>query len=258
MLGSRERRGRPQTPGEDLGLSGGAEPWRLDGCRRRVPHVQIGVISEFTQGVTVGCGSCEWVTAQVRTRDFRFRIAPFGRLARRRGDRPTAWESFASPSKYSTSASSRSRVSDGELSRSSLVPLRPVDGRRSSARRQASSARRSIGFIARTSILALGSDREERRLDTRCRTHAPRRSPPAGRTRRPGATTPWVSRRSSSARICFSSASETRLRLAHSPQRGHVPRSGAHEKRQPQKQATSISDCLSRPPVFPADASFGL
>ena len=119
-------------------------------------------------------------------------------------------------------------------------------------------ARRSIAFIARTSILAPRSDREERRLGTRWRTHAPCRLPPAGRTRRPCAAAPWVSSRSSSARICFSSASETRLRLTYSPQPGHAPRSPAHEKRQPQKQATSISDCLPRPPVVPADASFGL
>ena len=130
--------------------------------------------------------------------------------------------------------------------------------RRSSASRQASSARRPIAFIARTSILAPRSDCEERRLATRWRTHAPCRVPPAGRTRRPCAAAPWVSSRSSSARICFSSASETRLRLTYSPQPGHVPRSPAHEKRQPQKQATSISDYLPRPAAVPADASFGL
>ena len=119
-------------------------------------------------------------------------------------------------------------------------------------------ARRSIAFIARTSILAPRSDREERRLGTRWRTHAPCRLPPAGGTRRPCAGAPWVSRRSSSARICFSSASETRLRLTYSPQSGHEPGSPAHEKRQPQKQATSISDRLPRPAVVPADASSGL
>ena len=117
---------------------------------------------------------------------------------------------------------------------------------------------RSIVFIAGTSILAPRSDREERRLSTRWRTHAPCRLPPAGRTRRQCAAAPWVSSRSSSARICFSSASQTRLRLTCSPQPGHVPRSPAHEKRQPQKQATSISDCLPLPAVAPADASFGL
>jgi hypothetical protein len=89
---------------------------------------------------------------------------------------------------------------------------------------------RSIAFIARTSILAPRSDREERRLGTRWRTQAPCRLPPAGRTRRPCAAAPWVSSRSSSVRICFSSASETRLRLTYSPQPGHVPRSPAHEK----------------------------
>jgi hypothetical protein len=52
--------------------------------------VQIGVISEFAQGVTVGCGLCEWVAAHARSRGFGFRIAPFGGLARRRCDRPIA------------------------------------------------------------------------------------------------------------------------------------------------------------------------
>jgi IstB-like ATP binding protein len=130
--------------------------------------------------------------------------------------------------------------------------------RRSSASRQASSARRAIAFIVRTSILAPRSDCEERRLATRWRTHAPCRVPPAGRSRRPRATAPWVSSRSSSARICFSSGSKTRLRLTYSPQPGHVPTFSAHEKRQPQKQATSISDCLPRPAAVPADGSFGL
>jgi hypothetical protein len=65
-------RARPQA-----GHHGGAEPWRLDGCRRRVPHGQIGVISEFAQGVTVGCGRCEWATGHVLSRGFSFRIAPF-------------------------------------------------------------------------------------------------------------------------------------------------------------------------------------
>jgi hypothetical protein len=117
----------------------------------------------------------------------------------------------------------------------------------------------SVDRVHRTySILAPRSDREERRLGTRWRAHAPCRLPPAGRTPRPCAAAPWVSSRSSSARICFSSASETRLRLTYSPQPGHVPRFPAHEKRQPQKQATSISDCLPRPAVVPADASFGL
>jgi hypothetical protein len=117
----------------------------------------------------------------------------------------------------------------------------------------------SVDRVHRTySILAPRSDREERRLGTRWRAHAPCRLPPAGRTRRPCAAAPWVSSRSSSARICFSSASETRLRLTYSPQPGHVLRFPAHEKRQPQKQATSISDCVPRPAVVPADASFGL
>jgi len=130
--------------------------------------------------------------------------------------------------------------------------------RRSSASRQASSARRPIAFIARTLIPAPRRDCEERRLAARWRTHAPCRVPPAGRTRRPCAAAPWVSSRSSSARIRFSSASETRLRLTYSPQSGHVPRSPAHEKRQPQKQATSISDCLRRLAAVSADASFGI
>jgi hypothetical protein len=130
--------------------------------------------------------------------------------------------------------------------------------RRISASRQASSARRPIAFIARTSILAPRSDCEELRLATRRRTHAPCRVPPAGRTRRPCAAAPWVRSRSSSARIRFSSASETRLWLTYSPQPGHVTRSPAHEKRQPQKQATSISDCLPRGAAVSADASFGL
>jgi hypothetical protein len=126
-------------------------------------------------------------------------------------------------------------------------------GRRDGARLHVGRSRSS-----HDSILAPRSDREERRLGTRWRAHAPCRLPPAGRTRRPCAAAPWVSSRSSSARICFSSASETRLRLTYSPQPGHVPRFPAHEKRQPQKQATSISDCLPRPAVVPADASFGL
>ena len=117
----------------------------------------------------------------------------------------------------------------------------------------------SVDRVHRTySMLAPRSDREERRLGTRWRAHAPCRLPRAGRTRCPCAAAPWVSSRSSSARICFSSASETRLKLTHSPQPGHVPRSPAQKKRQPQKQATSISDCLPRPAVVPADASFGL
>lgn len=130
--------------------------------------------------------------------------------------------------------------------------------RRSSASRQASSARRAIAFIAHTSILAPRPDCEERRLATRWRTHAPCRVPPAGRTRRSRAAAPCVSKRSSSARICFSSPSETRLRLTYSPQPGHAPRSSAHEKRQPQKQATSISNYLLRRADVSADASFGL
>src|SRR4051794_27944694 len=90
-------------------------------------------------------------------------------------------------------------------------------------------ARKSIAFIARTSMLPPRSDREERRLGTRWRTHAPCRLPPASRTRRPCAAAPRVSGRCSSARICFSSASETRLRPTYAPQPGHVPRSPAHE-----------------------------
>ena len=108
----------------DLGQSGGAEPWRLGGCRRRVPHGQIGAISEFAQGVTVGCGRCDWVTRHVLSRGFSSGSRRSG-VARRRCDRPMAAGSFASPSKHSTSAQSRARISGGELSRSSLVPLRP-------------------------------------------------------------------------------------------------------------------------------------
>lgn len=51
--------------------------------------------------------------------------------------------------------------------------------RRSSASRQASSARRAIVFMARTSILVLRSDCDEGRLATRWRTHAPCRVPPS-------------------------------------------------------------------------------
>jgi hypothetical protein len=156
-----------------------------------------------------------------------------------------------------TSAPSRGPISGGDSADHRWSRFGRSASRRSSASRQASSARRSIAFIARISILAPRSDREERRA-TRWRTHAPCRLPAAGRTRRPCAVALWVSSRSSSARICFSSASETRLRLRYSPQPGHVPRFPAHEKRQPQKQATSISDCLPRPAVVPADALFGL
>jgi hypothetical protein len=130
--------------------------------------------------------------------------------------------------------------------------------RRSSASRQASSARRAIAFIASTSILAPRSDCDERRLGTGWRTHASCCVPPAGRTPRPCGAAPWLSSRSSSARICFSAASETRLRLTYSPHPGHAPRLPAHEKRQPQKQATSISDRLPRPMGVPRDASSGL
>ena len=108
----------------DLGQSGGAEPWRLGGCRRRVPHGHIGAISEFAQGVTVGCGRCDWVTRHVLSRGFSSGSRRSG-VARRRYDRPMAAGSFASPSKHSTSAQSRARISGGELSRSSLVALRP-------------------------------------------------------------------------------------------------------------------------------------
>lgn len=118
-----------------------------------------------------------------------------------------------------------------------------------------SSARRPIAFFARTSVLAPTNDCDERWPATRCRTHAPCRVPPPGRTRPACAAVPWLSSRCSSARICFSSASETRLKLAYSPQPGHVPRSPAHEKRQPQKQVTSIGDSLPRPPTVPAAAS---
>jgi hypothetical protein len=130
--------------------------------------------------------------------------------------------------------------------------------RRSSTSRPASSARRPIALIARTSILATRSDREERRLATHRRAQASCRVPPAGRPRRPRGPTPWVSSRSSSARICFASASQTRLGLTYSPQPGHVPRSPAQEKRQPQKQATFIGGWLPRPAVVPAGASVGL
>ena len=246
-----------QTPGQDLGQSGGAEPWRLDGCRRQVPDGQIGVVGEFARGVTVGCGRCEWATGHVLSRGFSFRIAPFGRLARGRCDRPMACGSFASSMpRQAHHLAAASPVANSAGHRWSRFGR--TASRRSSASRQASSARRPIAFIARTSILAPRSDCEERRLATRWRTHAPCRVPPAGRSRRPCAAAPWVSSRSSSARICFSSASETRLRLTYSPQPGHVPRSPAHEKRRPQKQATSISDCLPRRAVVPADASFGL
>lgn len=44
--------------------------------------------------------------------------------------------------------------------------------RRSSTSRQANSTRRPIAFIGHTSILAARSDREERRVATRGRTHA--------------------------------------------------------------------------------------
>ena len=127
--------------------------------------------------------------------------------------------------------------------------------RRSSASRQAISARRAIVFMARTSSLVLRSDCDEGRLATRWRTHAPCRVPPAGRTRRPHAAAPLLSSRSSSARICLSSASETRGRPTYSPQLGHISTFPAHEKRQPQKQATSISDCLPQLPAVPSDAS---
>jgi len=123
---------------------------------------------------------------------------------------------------------------------------------------ESAGCRRPHELGAISSMLALRSDWEQRRLGTHWRTHTPCRLPGAGSTRRPCAAAPWVSSRSSSARICFSSASETRLRLAYAPQAGHVPTSPAQEKRQPQKQATSISDRLRRPAVVPADASSGL
>jgi hypothetical protein len=175
-----------------------------------------------------------------------------GRVSLRTADGGVApWE----PSRHlvRTRVIPRWRARQMRLQRSAALPslltFAALDAEEDAATELA--ARRSIAFIARTSIVARRSDRDGRRLGARWRTHAPCRLRPAARTRRPCAAAPWVSSRSSSARICFSSPSETRLRLTYSPQPGHVPRFPAHEKRQPQKQATSISDWLPRPAVRP-------
>jgi hypothetical protein len=157
-----------------------------------------------------------------------------------------------------TWAPSSGRISGGRLSRSSLVPLRPF-GEPAQFRQPAGELGTSVDGVHRTYLDSgpgglLPGALARHSSENSCSMSLA----PAGRTRRPCAAAPWVSSRSSWARICFSSASETRLRLTYSPQPGHVPMSPVHEKRQPQKHATSISDCLPRPAVVPAGASFGL
>ena len=257
MLGVPERRDRPQTPGQDPGQSGGVKPSRLDECGG---ERHTGRSARLANSLKVSPSAAALSVGHETRSESRLQFQDRAVLTvgESRCDRPMACRSFASPSKHSTSAPSRGPSAVASSAGHRWSRFGRSASRRSSASWQASSARRPIAFIARTSILAPRSEREERRSATRWRTHAPCRLPPAGRTRRPCAAAPWVSSRSSSARICFSSALETRLRLTYSPQPGHVPRSPAHEKRQPQKQATSISDCLSRRAVVPADASFGL
>ena len=211
MLGGRERRGRPdaRTGSRPIGRRRTlAARWMSEASARRADRRGWRVRSRCHRRLR----RCERATGHVLSRGISFRIAPFGRLARGRCDRPMACGSFASSMpRQAHHLAAASPVANSAGHRWSRFGRSA--SRRSSASRQASSARRPIAFIARTSILAPRSDCEERRLATRWRTHAPCRVPPAGRSRRPCAAAPWVSSRSSSARICFSSASETRLRL---------------------------------------------
>ena len=95
----------PETPRQDLGQSGGTEPWRVDACRG---ECHTGKSASNRSRSPSGWGRAvrghETCSAPAACgRGLAFQDRAVRRLARRRCDRPTACGSFASPPRRPTS-----------------------------------------------------------------------------------------------------------------------------------------------------------